>query len=123
MLKTTDKKETPIKSSGDFFSRNKLVGGYVPPTLADKFSLYAIYKGLSRSIIIHELVANEIKEGPSEAEMIDAIALRLLVYKPDTVTISTYKTQVMEILRRKKLSEQQSIMIVNQMEAIANGES
>ena len=128
MVKTRYPIKLPEKktdSRAEFLSKNRMAGGYLPPALSDRFSIYSVYKGVSRSQLIHTLIERELTdpELPSFSEMIDDIARRYLVLKADNVSIARYKLIISSQLDRKKLSLEQIKSIVDRMEEIANGES
>lgn len=109
------------KQPKELLSRNTLAGGYLPPALADKFSLYTVYHGLSRSHVIYNLVEKEMLNAPSNPEMIDNIAKRMLVLKADKISMDRYKITVSRQLDKKKLSVEQIEAITTRMEEIVNG--
>jgi len=123
MPKTIKKKMavTEEKQPKELLSRNTLAGGYLPPALADKFSLYTVYHGLSRSHIIYDLVEKEMLNAPSNPEMIDTIAKRMLMLKADKMSMDRYKITVSRLLDKKKLSVEQIEAINTRMEEIVNG--
>ena len=128
MVKTRYPIKLPEKktdSRAEFLSKNRMAGGYLPPALSERFSIYSVYKGVSRSQLIHTLIERELTdpELPSFSEMIDDIARRYLVLKADNVSIARYKLIISSQLDRKKLSLEQIKSIVDRMEEIANGES
>lgn len=128
MVKTRHPIKLPEKktdSRAEFLSKNRMAGGYLPPALSERFSIYSVYKGVSRSQLIHTLIERELTdpELPSFSEMIDDIARRYLVLKADNVSIARYKLIISSQLDRKKLSLEQIKSIVDRMEEIANGES
>lgn len=128
MVKTRRPIKLPEKktdSRAEFLSKNRMAGGYLPPALSERFSIYSVYKGISRSQLIHTLIERELTdpELPSFSEMIDDIARRYLVLKADNVSIARYKLIISSQLDRKKLSLEQIKSIVDRMEEIANGES
>ena len=123
MPKTIKKKMavTEEKQPKELLSRNTLAGGYLPPALADKFSLYTVYHGFSRSHVIYDLVEKEMLNAPSNPEMIDTIAKRMLMLKADKMSIDRYKITVSRLLDKKKLSVEQIEAINTRMEEIVNG--
>jgi hypothetical protein len=128
MVKTRYPIKLPEKktdSRAEFLSKNRMAGGYLPPALSERFSIYSVYKGVSRSQLIHTLIERELTdpELPSFSEMIDDIARRYLVLKADNVSMARYKLIISSQLDRKKLSLEQIKSIVDRMEEIANGES
>lgn len=128
MAKTRHPIKLPEKktdSRAEFLSKNRMAGGYLPPALSERFSIYSVYKGISRSQLIHTLIERELTdpELPSFSEMIDDIARRYLVLKADNVSMARYKLIISSQLDRKKLSLEQIKSIVDRMEEIANGES
>ncbi|MFA5432335.1 MAG: hypothetical protein WC319_05615 [Candidatus Paceibacterota bacterium] len=128
MVKTRHPIKLPEKktdSRAEFLSKNRMAGGYLPPALSERFSIYSVYKGVSRSQLIHTLIERELTdpELPSFSEMIDDIARRYLVLKADNVSMARYKLIISSQLDRKKLSLEQIKSIVDRMEEIANGES
>ena len=119
--KNQDVEETVKKPSKDLLSRPKMAGGYIPPALADKFSLYAVYQGLSRSLVIGDLIEKALMDAPSNEEMIDKISKRILLLKMDDVTIDDYRNSVIAQLNKKKLSQDQIKAIISRMGDILNG--
>ena len=114
---------TPIeKKPKALLNRNKMAGGYLPPALADKFSLYTVYKGLSRSHIICELIEKELsREAPAVPTMINDIAKRLLLLKADNMSMHQYKITATGLLNNRKLTADQIESIIKRMEEIENG--
>lgn len=120
-MSKTIKKQAGTKQPASFLSRNKLAGGYLPPALADKFSLYTVYKGLSRSHVVYDLIERELLGVPSNEEMVDSIAERFLLLKADKTSIDRYKILVSRQLDKKKLAIEQIEAITTRMEEIVNG--
>jgi hypothetical protein len=58
---------------------------------------------------------------PSNPEMIDTIAKRMLMLKADKMSIDRYKITVSRVLDKKKLSVEQIEAINTRMEEIVNG--
>ena len=127
MVKTIKKKKAGViapveKKPKALLDRNKMAGGYLPPALADKFSLYAVYKGLSRSHVICDLVEKELsKEAPSTPTMVNDIAKRLLLLKADNMSMHQYKITASGLLNKKRLTVDQIEAIIKRMEEIENG--
>lgn len=122
MPKTIKKKKTEPVEKEILLDRQKMAGGYLPLALADKFSLYTVYKGLSRSHIICDLVEKELsKEAPSVASMVNDIAKRLLLLKADKIPMEQYTSIVSVQLHKKKLAMEHIEAIIKRMEEIGNG--
>lgn len=121
MIKKKNKAVVEEKQPNELLGRNRLAGGYLPPALADKFSLYTVFHGLSRSHIIYSLIEKEMLSAPSASAMIDHIANKLLLLKADKTSIERHKVIVSRQLDKKKLSLEQIEAITARMEEIVNG--
>ncbi len=101
-------------------SKNRIAGGYLPPALAERFSIYSVYKGVSRSHIVHELIENAMADAPELSEMVDDIAKRFLLLKTEKMSIERYKIIASRQLDKRKLSLDQIRTITDRMEELAN---
>lgn len=75
-----------------FFTRNKLVGAYIPKGLADLLSLYAVYNKKSKSQIIQQIFEIESKKFPTERQMLETVCRHALENWQNTVENNHGKT-------------------------------
>jgi hypothetical protein len=110
-----------LKNSGKKGIAGKIVGVVFPKGLHSYFSLFALAKGLTKSIIVtDEMQKWQFQTAKQEKEdaLITEIVLRIneqwesLKY---TTTLSIFKRQLKHELERKGISEQHIIIILKQI--------
>jgi len=101
------------KENNIFKQENRLVGGLVPYQLADKLSLYCVYKDVTRSKIIASLLETQLASFDEE-EMIEKIGMQL-GKKVEGLPISKKAkllTTARNVLSRKKVNQKHINQII-----------
>ena len=73
MIKQDPVEGISAKRKIPFFTKNKLIGAYVPKELADRIQLYSAYKKESKSKTMLDILQKEVLGMPPESQMLESI--------------------------------------------------
>jgi len=94
-----------MSDSNPFYSKiDKLAGGYIPRSMAERLALVAVYKNTTRTDLIKKAVESILSDQPDNNELIQKIAQMALDSRNGEEDWDAFLNSVINNLTKRRLS-------------------